>query len=42
MTLIITLLGDNQALITIGVYVVLFVTIGHLIAILGSRKLDPR
>jgi phosphatidylglycerophosphate synthase len=42
MTLIITLLGDNQALITIGVFVVLFVTIGHLIAILGSRKLDPR
>ena len=35
MTLIITLLGENQALITIGVYVVLFVTIGHLIAILG-------
>jgi phosphatidylglycerophosphate synthase len=42
MTLIITLLGDNQALITIGVSVVLFVTIGHLIAILGSRKLDSR
>jgi hypothetical protein len=27
-------------LIEIGIFVALFVTIGHLISILGSRKLD--
>lgn len=42
MTIVICIVGDQTALITIGVYVALFVTIGHLVAILGSRKLDPR
>jgi len=28
--------------LTYGLYVALFVTFGHLVAILGSRKLDPR
>lgn len=42
MTIVICIVGDRTALIAIGVYVALFVTIGHLVAILGSRKLDPR
>lgn len=42
MTIIITIFGNNDALINIGLYVALFVTVGHLVAILGSRKLDPR
>jgi len=39
MSIIIAIFGDNQSLITIGIYLALFVTVGHLIAILGSRKL---
>jgi phosphatidylglycerophosphate synthase len=42
MSIIIAIIGDNEALIRIGFYVALFVTAGHLVAILGSRKLDPR
>jgi phosphatidylglycerophosphate synthase len=42
MSIIIAIIGDNEALIRIGFYVALFVTAGHLISILGSRKLDPR
>lgn len=42
MTIIIAVVGDRSLLITIGLYVALFVTIGHLVAILGSRKLDQR
>ena len=42
MSIIIAIFGDNEELIRIGVYIALFVTVGHLIAILGSRKLDPR
>ena len=42
MTIIITIFGNNNALINVGLYVALFVTVGHLVAILGSRKLDPR
>jgi phosphatidylglycerophosphate synthase len=40
MSIVITIFGDNPALIEIGIYVALFVTIGHLFSILGSRKLD--
>ena len=42
MSIIIAIIGDNEALIRIGFYVALFVTAGHLISILGSSKLDPR
>lgn len=42
MSIIIAIFGDNEELIRIGVYIALFVTVGHLVAILGSRKLDPR
>ena len=42
MTIIITIFGNNDALINMGLYLALFVTLGHLVAILGSRKLDPR
>jgi phosphatidylglycerophosphate synthase len=40
MSIIIAIFGDNQALIEIGIYVALFVTVVHLLSILGSRKLD--
>jgi len=40
MSIIIAIFGDNKALIEIGIYVALFVTVGHLLSILGSRKLD--
>jgi hypothetical protein len=39
MSIIIAIFGDNPSLITIGIYLAIFVTIGHLVAILGSRKL---
>ena len=42
MTIVIALLSASELLITYGLYVALFVTFGHLVAILGSRKLDPR
>jgi phosphatidylglycerophosphate synthase len=42
MSIVIAIFGDNEGLIKFGVYVALFVTVGHLVAILGSRKLDPR
>ncbi|MFM7491799.1 MAG: CDP-alcohol phosphatidyltransferase family protein [Actinomycetota bacterium] len=42
MSIVIAIFGDNEGLIKYGVYVALFVTVGHLVAILGSRKLDPR
>jgi hypothetical protein len=42
MTIIIVLFSAHEILITYGLYVALFVTFGHLVAILGSRKLDPR
>jgi len=42
MSIVIAIFGDNEGLIRIGVYIALFVTVGHLVAILGSRKLDPR
>ena len=42
MTIVITIFAANSLLITTGIYVALFVTFGHLLAILGSRKLDPR
>ena len=42
MSIVIAIFGDSEGLIRIGLYVALFVTIGHLVAILGSRKLDPR
>ena len=40
MTIVIAILDNNKGLITYGVYVALFVTAGHLVSILGSRKLD--
>ena len=39
MAIVIAIFGDNQKLITWGFYLALFVTAGHLISILGSRKL---
>ncbi|MFM7874656.1 MAG: CDP-alcohol phosphatidyltransferase family protein, partial [Actinomycetota bacterium] len=42
MTIIITIFGNSDALINLGLYLAFFVTAGHLVAILGSRKLDPR
>ena len=40
MALIISIFGDNKLLIEYGLFVALFVTAGHLLAILGSRKLE--
>ena len=42
MTIVICIVGNRTELISIALYLALFVTIGHLVAILGSRKLDPR
>lgn len=42
MALIITVFGDNKGLVTYGIYLALIVTVGHLVAILGSRKLEAR
>ena len=39
MSIVIALLGDNERIITWGLYLALFVTVGHLISILGSKKL---
>lgn len=38
MTILIVIFGDNKGLLNIGIYVALFVTLGHLVSILGSRK----
>lgn len=40
MSIIILIFSGSEGLITIGLPVAIFVTIGHLISILGSRKLD--
>jgi len=40
MTIIIAMIGDNERLLTWGIYMALFVTVGHLASILGSRKLE--
>ena len=42
MVIAITLFNASAALINYGVYVAFIVTIGHLVAILGSRKLEAR
>ena len=42
MTIIIALVGASTALITIAFYVAVFVTVGHLVAILGSRKFETK
>ena len=42
MTIIIAIVGDRQALVTIGLYLAIFVTVGHLVAILGSRKFEAK
>ena len=42
MTIIIAIVGDRQALVTIGLYLATFVTVGHLVAILGSRKFEAK
>lgn len=39
MAIVIAIFGDNENLITWGFYLALFVTAGHLVSILGSRKL---
>lgn len=39
MSIIIAMFGDNKELISVGLYLALFVTAGHLVSILGSRKL---
>ena len=39
MAIVIVIFGDNQKLIAWGFYLALFVTAGHLVSILGSRKL---
>jgi hypothetical protein len=36
------LFAAHEELITYGLLIALFVTFGHLVAILGSQKLDPR
>ncbi len=40
MTILITLFSANEILLRVGLPIALFVTIGHLFAILSSRKLD--
>ena len=40
MSIVIAIFGNNPALIEVGIFIAIFVTIGHLISILGSRKLD--
>jgi len=42
MSIVIAIFGNNPALIEIGIFAALFVTIGHLISILGSSKLDGK
>lgn len=42
MAIIIAIFGDNEYLIKYGFYVALFVTVGHLASILGSRKLEAK
>lgn len=39
MSIVIAIFGDNKALINVGLYLAAFVTVGHLVSILGSRKL---
>ncbi|MEN9293057.1 MAG: hypothetical protein RL288_853 [Actinomycetota bacterium] len=40
MAIIITIFNGNENLLNWGIYLAVFVTAGHLISILGSRKLD--
>ncbi|MFM2175307.1 MAG: hypothetical protein RLZZ527_383, partial [Actinomycetota bacterium] len=40
MTILIILFSANEILLRVGLPIALFVTIGHLFAILSSRKLD--
>ena len=40
MSIVIAIFGNNPALIEVGIFVAIFVTIGHVISILGSKKLD--
>jgi phosphatidylglycerophosphate synthase len=42
LTILVTLFGNNENLIHYGIFVALFVTLGHLVSILSSRKLDSR
>jgi hypothetical protein len=42
MTIIIAIVGDRQPLVTFGLYLAIFVTVGHLVAILGSRKFESK
>jgi phosphatidylglycerophosphate synthase len=42
MTIIIALVGASSALVTIALSVAVFVTVGHLVAILGSRKFETK
>jgi len=42
MTIIIALVGDREALVNLALYLAIFVTVGHLVAILGSRKFEAK
>ena len=42
MTIIIAIVGDRQAVVKLGLYLAIFVTVGHLVAILGSRKFEAK
>ena len=42
MTIIIALVRDREALVNLALYLAIFVTVGHLVAILGSRKFEAK
>ena len=42
MTIIIAIFGDREAVVNFGLYLAIFVTVGHLVAILGSRKFEAK
>ena len=42
MTIVVALVGASTALISIALFIALFVTLGHLVAILGSRKFETK
>ena len=42
MTIVVALVGASTALISIALFIALFVTLGRLVAILGSRKFETK
>ena len=42
MTIIIAVFGDQKNVVNFGLYLAIFVTVGHLVAILGSRKFEAK